>query len=244
MTSKRKSIVKLLQERHLADSEQAAKDLVISKLCAADGVIIENPSSQILESAVIKIMEKKERVGRDGLKLEAALDAFNITPAGLVCADLGSSTGGFTEVLLKKGAKKVYAVDTAKGELDWSLRSDDRVIVYEGVNATKIEYFPEPVSLITVDISLVPLKEILPAVDRLLYIGTAIILIKPQYELPVDLVPPGGVISDPHLEETACNAASQEAIRLGFSLTGIIPSPVKGRSGNQEYLMVLLKKNI
>ncbi len=238
----RKKLHKLLVEKDKAHSVEAAEELIKAKLCEVNGVIIDNPKSEVLTDATIKILEAERPVGRGGLKLSGALDELNINPDGLVCADFGSSTGGFTEVLLNRGASKVYAVDTAKGELAWKLRSDDRVEVWEGHNATTLKRFPLPVDLITVDISLVPLRNIYATVsDCLGDQGEMLALLKPQYELPPDVVPKGGVVESEELQNQACKIAMDALGEYDLVLKTVVKSMLKGRQGNQEYFIYAIK---
>lgn len=243
MSIVRKKISRVLLERGLVKDLEQAQDLITAKQCVVDGAIIDNINSEVSLKANIEIRALRAGVSRGGEKLLGAIKSFQLNFNGSVCADLGASTGGFTEQLLLHGAVKVYAVDTAKGELDWSLRSDDRVEVWEGTNAAHIESFPEEIDFISVDISLVPLKEFLPAVYRLLKSdgGRAVLLIKPQYELESSEVPAGGVVSDEALEEKACERVKVQAEGVGFLVIDCIKSPTKGRSGNQEYLLLLQK---
>jgi 23S rRNA (cytidine1920-2'-O)/16S rRNA (cytidine1409-2'-O)-methyltransferase len=178
-------------------------------------------------------------VGRGGLKLEAALDHFRIQPAGKICLDVGSSTGGFTDCLLQRGAARVYAIDVGTGQLDWKLRNDPRVIVQEQVNArylTRSEV-PEPIALAVCDVSFISITMILPAVEKLLAgDGEMVILVKPQFELEREQVGKGGIVRDPLLHQQACRRVGEAVQRAGFQ-TDIIPSPVLGAEGNQEFLL-------
>lgn len=189
------------------------------------------------------MVDEKKYVSRGGLKLEAALDHFAIDVSDLTCADLGCSTGGFTDVLLSKGAKNVYAVDTAYGELDWKLRNDKRVVVMERTNAARVE-LPERVELVTIDISLVPLQAILPNVKTLAKPDAPIIaLVKPQYQAKREDVPRGGVIKDEQVREKTLTDLIEWSKQNGFEYIGHIESPIRGKGGNVEYLVVISNKS-
>jgi 23S rRNA (cytidine1920-2'-O)/16S rRNA (cytidine1409-2'-O)-methyltransferase len=178
-------------------------------------------------------------VGRGGLKLEAALDHFSIQVRDRMCLDIGSSTGGFTDCLLQRGAARVYAIDVGTGQLDWKLRNDQRVVVQEQVNArylTRAEV-PEPIDLAVCDVSFISITMILPALKNLLAKnGEMVILVKPQFELEREQVGKGGIIRDPRLHREACHRVEEAVHRLAFQ-TDIIPSPVLGAEGNQEFLL-------
>ena len=191
------------------------------------------------QMARIELLASPRFVGRGGLKLEAALDHFGIQVAGKVCLDIGSSTGGFTDCLLQHGAARVYAIDVGTGQLDWKLRNDPRVVVEEQVNArylTRAEV-PESIALAVCDVSFISITMILPALPNLLAEnGEMVILVKPQFELEREQVGKGGIIRDPRLHQQACRRVEEAVHRLGFQ-TDIIPSPVLGAEGNQEFLL-------
>ena len=173
------------------------------------------------------------------MKLEAALEHFAIPVAGKVCLDIGASTGGFTDCLLQRGAARVYAIDVGTGQLDWKLRNDPRVVVAEQVNARYLdrEQVPEPIELAVCDVSFISVTLILPAIVPLLAQNAEmVILVKPQFELERQQVPRGGVIRDPALHQQACRRVEDAVRQLGFQ-TQIIPSPVLGAEGNQEFLL-------
>ena len=176
------------------------------------------------------------------MKLAAALDAFSIDPAGATCLDVGSSTGGFTDCLLRRGAARVYAVDVGRGQLDASLRSDPRVIVREKVNARGLsaEHVPESVALAVVDVSFISLKLVLPAVvSRVASGGTIVVLIKPQFEAGRGEVPRGGVVRSEETRERVVHEIRDFAAGLGLADLGVIPSPISGAAGNLEFLLAL-----
>jgi 23S rRNA (cytidine1920-2'-O)/16S rRNA (cytidine1409-2'-O)-methyltransferase len=179
-------------------------------------------------------------VSRGGYKLAAALDAFGVSPAGQICADLGASTGGFTDVLLQRGASRVYAVDVGYGQLHWRLRTDSRVVVMERTNARHLQNLPEPVQLIVIDASFISLRLILPAARRLLTPGGEIIaLIKPQFEAGRERVGKGGVVRDARVHRQVLRDMTNWVATRDFGPQGLIPSPIQGPKGNQEFLLWL-----
>ena len=235
---KKTRLDKALLEKGLAKDEREATGLVLSGKVKVEGKVCDKPGTQVSLDANISTDEQKKYVSRGGLKLEKALKAFNINPKDKVCADAGSSTGGFTDVLLKSGAKKVYAIDTAYGELDWSLREDQRVIVMERTNATRLEALPELVDLVTIDLSLLSSKLILPVVKNWINeAGDIILLLKPQYELDSNKVPAGGVIKDSNLRRRILQNSMTWCLDNNLNPMGLIKSPIKGGEGNTEFLM-------
>ncbi len=182
-------------------------------------------------------MDERCYVSRGGLKLEHALDEFGVDCAGLICADLGSHVGGFVDCLLQRGAKRVYSIDTSYGTLAWKLRKDERVVVLERTNALHVE-LPESVELVTIDLGWTRQELILPRARAVLAEGGSIItLIKPQYEADKDLLV-SGVVRDEHHGDVVSNVL--DTIRsLGFSVAGVVPSPIKGHGGNREVLALL-----
>ena len=180
-------------------------------------------------------------VSRGGLKLAAALDQFGVDPAGLVAADLGASTGGFTDCLLQRGAARVYAVDVGYGQLAWSLRQDARVIVMERTNVRHLEGLPEPIALIVGDLSFISLHLILPAITRLFGgPGRAVLLVKPQFEVGRDAIGKGGLVKDVGGRVRAIEGVMAAATAAGFTVEGDMESPVPGaKAGNVEWLLAL-----
>ncbi len=180
-------------------------------------------------------------VSRGGLKLAAALDRFQVDPSGLICADLGASTGGFTDCLLQRGAAQVFAVDVGYGQLAWKLRQDPKVVVLDRTNARTLESLPTTPDLIVGDLSFISLSVILPSVRRLLSpAGQAVLLIKPQFEVPPDLLEPGGRLRNEQARLSAVEEAKIAALDCGFRVLGQFPSPVPGaKAGNVEELIHL-----
>jgi len=239
----------LLVERGLAESREKAKVLILAGkvFYSLDGKNfhrVSKPSQTLPPSAEFKVEEDLPYVSRGGLKLEQALNFFEVDPSGLVCLDVGASTGGFTDCLLQRGAKRVYAVDVGKGLLHPKLREDPRVVVLEGINARYLtpSYFPEKMDLITVDVSFISLKKVLPALKELLKDnGLIIALIKPQFELSPKEVKKG-IVRDPKLHFKVVNEIWEFAKNLGFEPIGVVESPILGAKGNKEFLICLRLK--
>jgi len=229
----------LVVERGLAESREKARALILAGHVLVNGQKADKAGASVDTEAKIEMLAQPRYVGRGGLKLEAALDHFGIAVAGKVCLDVGSSTGGFTDCLLQRGAARVYAIDAGTGQLDWKLRNDPRVIVHEQTNARHLSRreVPEPIDLAVCDVSFISITMILPAIASLLA-GHAemVILVKPQFELERHQVGKGGIIRDPALHLQACRRVEQAVQALGFQ-TQIIPSPVLGAEGNQEFLL-------
>lgn len=205
-----------------------------------NGVPRNSPRTQVCLSDTIALKQVRRYVSRAAYKLIAGLDSSGIVVDGKICADFGSSTGGFVQVLLERGAQKVYAIDTAANELDWKIRSDARVVALDRTNVCFLETLPEEIDVISVDISLVPVTETFPSLKRVLKSnGEAIVLVKPQYQLDRSQVPEGGVILDPKLWRAALEIVLERAFQEGLSPWGMIPSPIKGGEGNQEFLVFL-----
>ena len=236
--SKKIRLDKALLEKGLAQDEREATGLILSGKVKVEDQICDKPGTQVSLDANISTGKQKKYVSRGALKLEAALKAFDINPKNKICADAGSSTGGFTDVLIKSDAAKVYAIDTAYGELDWSLREDSRVIVMERTNVTQLDALPELVDLVTIDLSLLSSKLILPVVKNWINdSGDIVLLLKPQYELDSDKVPAGGVIKDPSIHREVLKDATNCCIESNLNPSGLIKSPIKGGEGNTEFLM-------
>jgi 23S rRNA (cytidine1920-2'-O)/16S rRNA (cytidine1409-2'-O)-methyltransferase len=193
---------------------------------------------------VVTVDQPLPYVSRGGPKLAAALDAFQVTVAGLSCADVGASTGGFTDCLLKRGATRVYAIDVGYGQLAWKLRQDERVVVMERTNARYLEALPEPIALVTIDASFISLRLLLPAVvGWLAPVADIIPLIKPQFEAERQLVGKGGVVRDPTVHHQVLQKVAAYATGEGLAIQGLIRSPISGPAGNIEFLMHLRRAN-
>ncbi|NBC32778.1 MAG: TlyA family rRNA (cytidine-2'-O)-methyltransferase, partial [Alphaproteobacteria bacterium] len=229
-------------DRGLAESRARAQALVLAGLVTIGTRRVDKPGETVPDDADIHVKAKDHPwVSRGGLKLAHALDHFAIDPAGLVCLDLGASTGGFTDVLLARGAARVYAVDVGHGQLAWTLRQRPEVRVLERTNARDLSpaLVPEPIGLITCDVSFIGLEVALPAALALAAGGARLVaLIKPQFEVGRGQVGKRGVVSDPALHAAVCDRihAWLEA-RPGWSVLGVTESPIRGPEGNVEFLI-------
>ncbi len=231
----------LLHKKGLAESRERARRMIMAAQVLVDGQVIDKPGARVPSSAVLAIKERLRYVSRGGLKLEAALQAFGLDVRGMVAADIGASTGGFTDCLLQHGAARVYAIDVGYGQLAWRLRRDSRVVVLERVNARYLRELPERVDLATVDVSFISLTLVLPAVMQLLKPeGQIISLIKPQFEAGPDQVGKGGVVKDPAVHhDVLCNVLGWAAAN-GLRTDGVIASPLHGPAGNVEFFAHLV----
>ncbi len=235
MSKKRLDI--LLVERGLAESRQKAKALIMAGQVLVDDRPVSKAATLVSGGANIRVKERLPYVSRGGLKLEAALDRFAIEVGGVVAADVGASTGGFTDCLLQRGAGKVYAIDVGYGQLAWSLRTDPRVVVMERVNARYLKKLPEPIELATLDLSFIPLRLVLPAVVGWLKPGADVVaLIKPQFEAGRQQVGKGGVVRDAGVQRAVLNEVLAWALDRGLTVQGLMLSPLKGPAGNVEFL--------
>lgn len=239
----------LLVERGLAESRAKAQALVMAGQVRVNGEVEIKPSAQVVPNARLDLEAGPRFVSRGGEKLEAALTRFPVEAAGRTCADLGASTGGFTDCLLQRGAAKVYAIDVGKGLLHWKLRTDPRVVVMEETNARFVEELPEPVSLVTIDASFISLKILLPVVKGWLVplaltgkaeaaeAGHVVALIKPQFEAGRgEAARNKGVIRDPAIHAAVLTDVLALARSQGFAVRGLMRSPVLGPKGNVEFL--------
>lgn len=236
----------LLVKRGLAPSRQRARELIEAGYVKVDGLAILKPASRVYpDRPLVLDQEDHHWVGRGALKLLGALEAFALDPAGLVAADLGSSTGGFTQVLLERGAARIYAIDVGTNQLAWALRADERVVVMEGVNARHLDSLPEPIDLIVGDLSFISLSLILPAVHRLLRPGGhAILLVKPQFEAGREGIAKGGLVRDDRVREAAIEGVRSAAVGEGFRVLGGADSVVAGaKAGNVEHFLYLRKQS-
>jgi 23S rRNA (cytidine1920-2'-O)/16S rRNA (cytidine1409-2'-O)-methyltransferase len=227
----------LVLARGLAESRTQAQRLILAGQVRQGDQVLDKAGLLLPEDAEVRVATGLPYVSRGGLKLAAALDAFDVDPAGWVCGDIGASTGGFTDCLLQRGAVRVYAVDVGYGQLAWSLRQDPRVISIERTNIRHLASLPELVSLATVDVSFIGLSLVLPNIVRLLAPGGQIIaLIKPQFEVGKGQVGKGGVVRDPKLHEAATEKVLAAAVSAGLIPSGVVRSPITGPAGNVEFL--------
>lgn len=227
----------LMLERGLAPSREKARAMIMAGEVLVNGAMVDKPGTPIKAEAEITVKSKPRFVSRGGDKLAAALDAFDVPVQGAVCADVGASTGGFTDALLQYGAAKVYAMDVGYGLLDTKLRNDPRVVLMEKTNARYVETLPEPITLAVVDASFISLRLLLPVVKGWLAPQADVIpLIKPQFEAGRDDVGKGGVVRDPKVHARVIEEVLTFAQALGFTQRGLIQSPLKGPAGNIEFL--------
>jgi 23S rRNA (cytidine1920-2'-O)/16S rRNA (cytidine1409-2'-O)-methyltransferase len=211
--------------------------MVMAGQVRAGGELVHKSSEKVASDVILEVEGGPRYVSRAGEKLEASLDAFQISPEGRICADVGSSTGGFTDCLLQHGAQRVYAIDVGKGQLHWKLRQDDRVAILEDINARYLEELPEAVSLITVDVSFISALRILAQAAKWLGSqGEVIVLIKPQFEAGPEKVGKGGIVKDPAIHREVLEKLTQGASELELYTHGLTRSPVLGAKGNREYL--------
>jgi 23S rRNA (cytidine1920-2'-O)/16S rRNA (cytidine1409-2'-O)-methyltransferase len=230
---------RLIVDRGLAESREKAQALIMAGEVRVNGQKAAKPGQAVESDCKIEMLSRPPYVSRGGYKLAGALRHFALDVAGKVCADIGSSTGGFTDVLLQNGAARVHAVDVGAGQLDWKLRTDPRVLLHEGVNARQVSLaeIGEPVDFLTCDVSFISVTLILPAVVSLLQPGgQMVILIKPQFEVGKGQVGKGGIVRDPELHRAACEKVERAVREIGFE-TAIIESPIAGAEGNKEFLL-------
>lgn len=247
----------LLVERGLAPSRERARALIMAREVQVDGRYVDKAGTMVPRSAVCEIVgdaAELRYVSRGGLKLERALDGFSLSPEGHICLDVGASTGGFTDLLLRRGATRIYAIDVGHGQLAWSLRTDSRVVVLDRTNIRHLASLPERGDCAVIDVSFISLRLVLPAVARLLHPEAWIVaLVKPQFEAGRAEADRGnGVISEPSvhlrvlrdllatLADTMQQLPQSEADNPPrFVIKGLMPSPITGRDGNHEYLLYL-----
>jgi len=246
MAGKRRLDV-IVTERGLAPSRARAQALIMAGKVRVDGQVVTKAGAQTDPGATIEVDQADHPwVGRGALKLAAALDAVPIDPSGLDCLDVGASTGGFTHLLLDRGAHRVIALDVGRNQLDWRLRSDDRVIVMEGVNARHLGPgdLPFAVQLITMDLSFISLRLVVPAVLPFLEDGGHLVcLVKPQFEAGREQVGRGGIVRDEAVRRRVIDEVVAHLEALGLTRVVVIPSPIAGRKGNREELAVFLKQS-
>jgi 23S rRNA (cytidine1920-2'-O)/16S rRNA (cytidine1409-2'-O)-methyltransferase len=232
----------LMVERGLAGSRAKAQALVLAGQVFSGERRLDKPGQAVAADVPLEVRASGlPYVSRGGIKLAYALEHFGIDPAGMVGLDVGASTGGFTDVLLQRGARRVYAVDVGHGQLDWRLRNDSRVVVLEKINARHLgrEHVPEPLDLVVSDVSFISLELALPAALALVATRALLIaLIKPQFEVGKGQVGKGGVVRDPALHDAVCARISRWlAEEQGWCVRGVVPSPITGPKGNREFLI-------
>jgi 23S rRNA (cytidine1920-2'-O)/16S rRNA (cytidine1409-2'-O)-methyltransferase len=249
----RRRIDQLLVDRGFAESRHKAQALVLAGQVLVDEQKAGKPGQLVDPASRIRILRQLPFASRAGAKLQAALDHFHISVAGRVCADLGASTGGFTDCLLQNGARQVYAFDVGRGQLAWKLQSDPRVVVRDGFNVRKLRAgdLPEEISLVTVDLSFISVTKVLPALIKALSDRRrrmkaepeipveVVVLVKPQFEAGKGEVGKGGIVRDAAKRARILEAVEQFSRQTGFRSVGSMPSPVAGAEGNLEFLLCL-----
>ncbi len=230
----------MIVERGLVESRAKAQALIMAGEVMVEGKAVIKPGTLVNEEAVITILEPPPFVSRGGLKLEHALDKFQLDVSAKVVADVGASTGGFTDCLLKHGSSRVYAIDVGYGQLDYRLRQDSRVVVMDRVNARYPIPVPQKVDLATMDLSFISVEKVIPSVARLIKDnGYLLVLIKPQFEARRGEVGKGGVIKQPLVHARVLGRFIAWAIEHGIRLKGLVASPIPGASGNKEFFVLL-----
>jgi 23S rRNA (cytidine1920-2'-O)/16S rRNA (cytidine1409-2'-O)-methyltransferase len=230
----------LVTRSGLAESRERAQALIIAGKVRVAGETVRRPDRSVSEDASISVEDAPGYASRGALKLGPALTTFGVNPSGRVCADIGASTGGFTDVLLRRGAARVYAIDVGRGLLHWRLRQDPRVVVIERVNARELKGFPEPVSLIVVDVSFIGLEKVLPALHRAAPYAEVIALFKPQFQVGRSEVGKGGIVRDQAAIEIALESLRQWSAANGFVVRAEAASELAGADGNREIFLDLV----
>ena len=232
-----------LVDRGLAPSRERARALILAGQVTIDGQVVSKAGAPVKPDARVELaVPDHPYVGRGGLKLAGALDAFAVDPRGRRALDVGASTGGFTDVLLQRGAESVIAVDVGRGQLDWRLRRDPRVLVREGVNARLLtpDDVPHPVSLVVIDVAFISLRHILPALPPFLVPHADVVaLVKPQFEARRHEVGKHGIVSDPAVHEAVIARVTEAAVACGLTRLAMAPSAITGATGNQEFFLHL-----
>ncbi|HLF70901.1 MAG TPA: TlyA family RNA methyltransferase [Dehalococcoidia bacterium] len=240
VSSLKSRIDTLLVERGLIETREKARAALLAGEIKVDGAPVTKPGAVVLNAATIEVLRRPAYVSRGGDKLAHALDVFDIDPAGMTCIDVGASTGGFTDVLLQRGARRVYAVDVGYGELAYRLREDERVIVMERTNARDLEPLPEACDLAVFDVSFIGVEKVIPAVLRSLRPGASlVVLVKPQFQGRREEVGKKGVVKDPQVHAAVIGRLAAWAVTNGLRVRGLTTSPILGPAGNREFLMHL-----
>lgn len=233
----------LLVERGFIESRELARRQIMAGEVEVNGQVETKPGTRVANASEITLKAKPRFVSRGGEKLDAALTRFAIEPTGWICADVGASTGGFTDCLLQSGAQRVYAIDVGYGQIAWQLRQDERVIVMERVNARYLDLLPESIRFASVDVSFISLQYILPPINQwLVDDGEVVALVKPQFEAGRGEVGKGGVVREPEIHRSVLRSVAEVSQSEGFAVNGIMPSPLHGPAGNIEFLIWLSKR--
>ena len=245
MASNKPRLDVLLVEKGLAESRQRAAALILAGKVLVEGRKVSRAGQRVAPEAKVEVLDQGESyVSRGGFKLAGALDAFSLVVAGLVTMDVGASTGGFTDCLLRRGAKKVYAIDVGYGQLAWQLRQDARVVVLERCNVRYLsrEQVAELVDLAVIDTSFISLKKVIPKVFEFLQTsGRLLALIKPQFEVGKGQVGKGGVVRDPKLHEKVVGDMEDFCRHQGLEVEGVVESSLLGPKGNREFFISAVK---
>jgi 23S rRNA (cytidine1920-2'-O)/16S rRNA (cytidine1409-2'-O)-methyltransferase len=235
-----------LVERGLVPSRQRAQALIMAGQVHVNQVPVDKPGALVRAQDAVELrIPDHPFVSRGGLKLARGLSAFTVDPRGLVCLDVGASTGGFTDCLLQQGARRVYAVDVGYGQMAWKLRQDERVVIIERTNIRYLPEgaIPEPIDLATVDVSFISLKIVMPIVARLMNPGaSALVLIKPQFEVGKGRLGKGGVVKDPRLHVAVIEDLQAYLAAYGYLWGGVVESPIQGPKGNREFIAWLRRR--
>ena len=240
VAKKKERLDKLLVAQGLVPTRSKAQGVILAGEVLVDGARVDKPGTAVPIGAAIELKTPLPYVGRGGFKLAGALETFGLVVQGAVCADVGACTGGFTDVLLQNGAARVYAIDVGYGQLDWSLRQDERVVVMERTNARYVESLAEPIDFVAIDVSFISLRLILPAVKQWLAEGASIVaLIKPQFEAGPKQVGRGGIVKDTAVHRSVLLELSHWFQQNGFGVQGLTKSSVTGADGNMEFLVWL-----
>lgn len=237
MKMRKERLDKLLVDRGLVETRSKSQVLIMAGEVKVSGETVWKPATKVAIDSEVELLAPLPYVSRGGYKLAAALEKFEIDVSGRTCVDVGACTGGFTDVLLKNGAAKVYAIDVGYGQLDWGLRQDHRVIPMERTNARYIESLPDPITFVCIDVSFISLKLIFPAVlGWLSNEADVVALVKPQFEAGRELVGKGGVVRDIETHRKVLIDVLTSADSLGLFTAGLVRSPIKGSTGNTEFL--------
>lgn len=230
----------LLVDRELVATRSRARAVIMAGEVLVDGQRVDKPGTKVARDAELQVIAPMPFVSRGGYKLAGALDLFQLDVTGKICADVGACTGGFTDVLLQRGAARVYAIDVGYGQLDWKLRQDERVIVMERTNVRYLDELPETADFVSVDVSFISLKLVLPAImNWLMQQGDIVALIKPQFEAGPNQVGKGGVVKDRAVHHQVLKEILSWASENNLAPQALIRSPIKGTDGNVEFLVHL-----
>jgi 23S rRNA (cytidine1920-2'-O)/16S rRNA (cytidine1409-2'-O)-methyltransferase len=235
----RERLDRLLVDRGLAESRERAQAMILAGIVRVDGETARRAALPVTAESEVEVAERLPFVSRGGVKLAHALDRFGLDPSGQTLADVGASTGGFTDCLLQRGAARVYAIDVGRGQLDWRLRQDGRVVVMERTHARDLAGLPEPIDGATVDVSFISLRQVLPSVFGWLSPhGWTLALVKPQFEAGREQVGRGGVVRDPAVHARVLREVAEAIRRHGREVHGLTASPIRGPAGNREFLLL------